>query len=119
MTTTERTPAQTDELIRALGRQLTEARDALNELVEAVEESGEYDDDPDDDERDSGSLMTLKTTVRTAIDLIDALKKLARGRTLGELHDAFGAPGEWGYETAFGQALSEFYRTEFARRATE
>lgn len=117
MTTTERTPAQTDDLIRALGRQMIEARDALNELIEAVEESGEYDDDPDDEETDRATLMSLKNTVSTAIDLIDALKKLARDRTLGELHDAFGAPGEWGYETAFGKALWKFYRTESAKRA--
>ena len=115
--TTERTPAQTDDLIRALGRQMNEARDALNELVEAAAESGEYeDDDPDPDEN---TLASLKNTVRIAVDLIDALKKLARGRTLGELHDAFGAPGEWGYETAFGEALSKFYRAESARQNGE
>ena len=62
--TTERTPAQTDDLIRALGRQMNEARDALNELVEAAAESGEYeDDDPDPDEN---TLASLKNRGRTS-----------------------------------------------------
>lgn len=99
--------ADTTSLRSALDKQLRGAREALDELVEVARESGEYNDDEDGEE-----LGQIRDTVRTAIDLIDPLMKLSRGRTMSELHKAFGAPGDWGYETEFGAALSKFYSNE-------
>lgn len=33
-----------------------------------------------------------------------------RGRTVREIHEAFGAPGDFGYDTPLGDALASLYR---------
>jgi hypothetical protein len=40
-------------------------------------------------------------------ELINVLARLLEGKTP---YQAFGAPGDWGYETVIGDALAEAYR---------
>lgn len=54
----------------------------------------------------------LTTLLRECIELAGCLRRLTKGRTVQELHAAFGAPGDFGYETAIGQALAKLYRGE-------
>lgn len=42
-----------------------------------------------------------------AKDLLRALARIVNGESL---HSAFGAPGDWGYQTPIGRALAEVYR---------
>ncbi len=51
-------------------------------------------------------------TLREAIELVGCLRRLVRGRTVRELHAAFGAPGDFGYDTLIGDALAKIYRGE-------
>lgn len=53
--------------------------------------------------------------VRLAEYAVLALSRKAATMTAGELHRLFGAPGDWGYDTALGAALSEAYATEDVR----
>lgn len=46
---------------------------------------------------------------REAVELVRCLRRLADGRTKGEIHNAFGAPGDFGYETPIGAALARVY----------
>lgn len=50
--------------------------------------------------------------LREAIELAGCLRRLLPGRTVAEIHLAFGAPGDFGYETPIGDALSRLYRGE-------
>lgn len=50
--------------------------------------------------------------LREAIELVRCLRRLTRGRSPDELHAAFGAPGDFGYETPIGDALARTYRGE-------
>lgn len=48
--------------------------------------------------------------LREAIELVRCLRRLCAGRSVVEIHAAFGAPGDFGYETPIGEALSALYR---------
>ena len=39
-------------------------------------------------------------------EFASVLARIVEGK---DLHAAFGAPGDWGYQTEIGQGLSEFY----------
>ena len=45
--------------------------------------------------------------LREASELVRVLGRLLAGKSV---HDAFGAPGDWGYGTPIGDALLEIYR---------
>ena len=50
--------------------------------------------------------------LREAVALVCCLRRLVDGRTTAEIHQAFGAPGDFGYDTPIGDALSRLYRGE-------
>lgn len=56
---------------------------------------------------------------REAVELIGCLRRLVPGRTTREVHAAFGAPGDFGYETPIGQALAAVYREAASAKADE
>jgi hypothetical protein len=51
-------------------------------------------------------------TLREAVYLAACLRRLLDGRTLQEIHKAFGAPGDFGYQTLIGDTLYKTYRGE-------
>lgn len=51
----------------------------------------------------------LTRTLRDAVEMSRCLRRLVPGRTVEELHGAFGAPGDFGYETPIGHALAVLY----------
>lgn len=104
-------------LMRSLDNQLLESRDAFDLLrdkaYEAVESKLAADGDGDDaDESKPDKIGKASGRVRASICLVGVLRKLCKGRSLQELYAAFGAPGDWGYETELGNALARFYRGE-------
>lgn len=54
-------------------------------------------------EADPGQLQRMD-----AAELMKALARMVEGKSL---HDSFGAPGSWGYDTPIGAALAKLYRT--------
>jgi hypothetical protein len=52
--------------------------------------------------------------LREASELVLVLARLLSGKTV---HDAFGAPGDWGYQTPIGQALYQLYSSSTLGRA--
>lgn len=50
------------------------------------------------------------SALREAVELVRCLRRLVGGLTVTEIHRAFGAPGDFGYETPIGDALSRLYR---------
>lgn len=57
--------------------------------------------------------VTLKTAGEyEAAELIGCLRRLVAGASISyaDLQRAFGAPGNWGYETPIGDALAQVYR---------
>ena len=49
--------------------------------------------------------------LRECVEIARCLRRLVRGRSVDEIHKAFGAPGDFGYETLIGDALSRLYRS--------
>lgn len=49
---------------------------------------------------------------REAAELTAVLRRLVPLLTVEQLHRAFGAPGDWGYDTSLGDALIAIYRAE-------
>lgn len=47
-------------------------------------------------------------TLREASELARVLARLLAGKTV---YEAFGAPGDWGYDTPLGDALADFYHS--------
>ena len=52
--------------------------------------------------------------LREALFLLRCLRRALAGRNVEEIHRAFGAPGDFGYETLIGDTLSKIYRGEGA-----
>lgn len=50
--------------------------------------------------------------LREAIELCRCLRRLVPDCDVRAIHRAFGAPGDFGYETPIGEALSRVYRGE-------
>jgi len=50
--------------------------------------------------------------LREAVELTRCLRRLVPAVSVQEIHRAFGAPGDFGYETPIGDALSRLYRGE-------
>ena len=48
--------------------------------------------------------------LREAVEMTGCMRRLLAGRTIDEIHRAFGAPGDFGYETPIGAALAAAYR---------
>ena len=84
------------ELCYALSEIEAEASDQLSEI----------------DSLDTVDLHTIPATdeLRRTVRLLGCLRRLVVGRTPQELHEAFGAPGDWGYEIPLGDALYKLYR---------
>jgi len=57
----------------------------------------------------SDDLEAIADSLRLSHALLGCLRRLTRGRTVQELHAAFGAPGDYGYETPVGDALARAY----------
>lgn len=64
------------------------------------------------DGTDEGEIHDAKRLVREAIEVARCCRRLLKGRTPGEIHAAFGAPGDFGYDTPIGDALAKLYRGE-------
>lgn len=47
--------------------------------------------------------------LREALELVSCLRRLLGGRSVADVHKAFGAPGDFGYETPIGAALAKLY----------
>lgn len=49
---------------------------------------------------------------REAIELVGCLRRLVQSCTVEQVHRAFGSPGDFGYDTPIGDALSRTYRSQ-------
>ena len=79
-----------EQLQRAINVEMNDCVDAIDKLRE---------------------LATSETEnqVHEAIDLSNCLRRLVEGRSQKEVHKAFGAPGDFGYESPIGAALQKVY----------
>lgn len=68
-----------------------------------------FDDEPQINQDASEALDALDEQRRTLVRLLDCLHRFAEGATREQIHKAFGAPGDWGYETPIGAALYRLY----------
>ena len=71
-----------------------------NQLTAALQHHADALYEMDDDQLDAGSRELLRDTR----GLIKALRRMVEGMAV---RDAFGAPGDWGYNTAIGKALTD------------
>lgn len=71
-------------------------REALDRARERAEELGEEFSDQ---------------CPREAIELVGCLRRLVSQCTVTQIHQAFGAPGDFGYDSPIGDALSHTYRS--------
>jgi hypothetical protein len=53
--------------------------------------------------------------MREAMELLRCLRRTLEGKSPREIHDAFGAPGDFGYDTAIGDALARTYQGEVGK----
>jgi hypothetical protein len=60
-------------------------------------------------EQSTEETYELTRTLRLAVDLTGCLRRLVPGLTVQEIHAAFGAPGDFGYETPLGETLARIY----------
>ena len=85
-------------------RDYRDAIDRLRELASAETENEVYD---------------LTMLLREAVELVGCLRRLVPERTTREIHRAFGAPGDFGYETPIGDALARLYLEASAEPSSE
>lgn len=89
------------------------ANDKNIQLVEALRlresaYSDAFDRARSGDDMDGDSVRAL----REAIELTRCLRRLVPDCNVGAIHRAFGAPGDFGYDTPIGDALIRIYRGE-------
>ena len=78
----------------------------VREYDTAIERLRELASDEAEDE-----VYQLTILLREAVELARCLRRLTQGRTTEDLHNAFGSPGDFGYDTPIGSALDRVYRT--------
>lgn len=93
--------AETTALEKVLRSRENDYQEALGALREFAEE---YNDQ-----------LEACAVLREAVFVVHCLRGLIAQRSCKEIHDAFGAPGDFGYHTAIGQALSDFYRDQWGK----
>jgi hypothetical protein len=59
-------------------------------------------------ERDDDGIYC--SALREAVELCRILRRVVPHLSLNQIYQAFGAPGDFGYETAIGDALATLYR---------
>jgi hypothetical protein len=84
-------------LVDALAAREREYRAALDRLNEALE--------PEQWEATQSAYHLL----REAIEIVRCARRMVPACTLEQVHKAFGAPGDFGYETPIGAALARVY----------
>lgn len=84
-----------DILAVALSQRQRDYRDALDRIVAEV--------------GDNQEAYASARLLREAIELVGCLRRLLPACDVTQLHAAFGAPGDFGYETPVGDALSRLY----------
>ncbi len=88
------------DLQQALQKRTNEYSAAIDRLREATESDSE--------------LYDRVSELREAVELTRCLRRLLDGRNVREIHAAFGAPGDFGYDTPIGDALARAYREPVA-----
>jgi hypothetical protein len=81
-------------LVDALAKREREYRDALSTIRDLAE---------------SESANAAYWLLREAVEIVGCARRLLKDRTLHEVHAAFGAPGDFGYDTPIGDALASIY----------
>lgn len=87
-------------LQKALDGRATLYREALDRLREVASDDL------------SNEVYDLTVLLREAVEIAHCARRLLNGRTVAEIHAAFGAPGDFGYGTPVGDALARIYRGE-------
>lgn len=85
-------------LIEALSLRENAYRTAIDGLLSAVE----------DDQAAYDSARML----RESAELVGCLRRIVAECNVEQIHRAFGAPGDFGYETILGDALYRLYRAK-------
>lgn len=80
-------------------KQFSRAIDRLRELASAEAEA-------------ENEVYDATLLLRESIELVGCLRRLVAKMSVTEIHRAFGAPGDFGYETPIGDALAWIYRGE-------
>lgn len=83
-------------LYDALSRRESDYRAALDRVIDVVQ--------------DDQAAYEAARLLREAVELAGCLRRLVPDCDVRQLHRAFGAPGDFGYETPLGDALSRLYR---------
>jgi len=89
-----------EALARAVLKMSEESRESIDRLNDLATDEIE--------DQFCSEIRRLHRTVR----LVEILSELVTGCTAQQIHAAFGAPGDWGYETPLGDALHRIYRDE-------
>lgn len=90
----------TRPLVDALTARERTYTDAIDRLVEI---SSDYND---------AESCNLREGLRECVELVRCLRRIVPGCSIEEIHRAFGAPGDFGYDTSIGAALARLYRGE-------
>jgi hypothetical protein len=88
------------ELTEALMGRLDLYNDAVDRFRELAEKEEDY---------------RLTRALREAVELTRCLRRLVESSDINAVYRAFGAPGDFGYETPIGDALRRLYWKESER----
>lgn len=91
-------PAACEVLTKALIRRTNEYSASLDHIRGVIENDPESYDHT--------------VHLREALELTRCLRRLVPHCSLAQIHQAFGAPGDFGYESVIGDALARLYRGE-------
>lgn len=99
-----------DDLTKALREVIAQHERRCDEVASILED--ECDDDEASPTRSPDASRNAVRELRMAAALLGALRRAMKDRSVREVHDAFGAPGDYGYDTPIGDALMRLYRGE-------
>lgn len=86
---------------KPLARALTERKDQYYAAIDALEQIAEDNDKP---------VGIHIHRLQEAVELTQVLRRMLPHLDIRQIHQAFGAPGDFGYETPIGAALAKLYQ---------
>jgi hypothetical protein len=97
--------AHTDRLESAIDGECAAVRRAIDRLSDLDCESEKW-------EKIEDLVRDVVRDLRMTEALFGPLSRLVKGRSAREIHEAFGSPGDYGYDTPIGAALYAIYQAK-------
>lgn len=98
-----------NRLLNTLAAEEQRYRHGLGRMLDRAAQLDDDDEDSATDGEDGESRGASPVALTEVLEFVRIVRRLTEVSSVREIHKWFGAPGNWGYETPIGDALSKLY----------